>query len=116
MNDEAATEATDPNAEQAPAPETESGWMAFNERMVMLQFDQPYIGVNVPSHQPSTDPTGGVRATPILTGTLLVAPNGNGGVMLVLRMQVSEKDYALVQVKAENVLFCTHVNESRIIA
>lgn len=96
--------------------ERPSGWFAFNEKPVMLQLREPYIGVTY-AMQPSMDPSGGgVRAVPVLSGVLHVEPDGNGGVMLVIQMPTGNgNDYSLVALKPADVVFATHIHQSQII-
>jgi len=101
----------------AAVPMTElgaSGWSAFHERQVMLQLREPYLII---THGYEVDMTAdGARALPVLSGTLFVEPNGSGGVLLVLRRQLSDKDYLVVAVNPADVLYCTHIHRSAIVS
>jgi hypothetical protein len=109
MNDRA-EEQTGPSAGERP-----SGWFAFNEKPVMLQLRDPYIGCTY-QYSPAMDKEGGVRAVPILSGILHVEPNGNDGVMLVLKMPTGNgEDFALVAVAPSDIVYATHIHQSRIV-
>jgi hypothetical protein len=99
----------------AVAVERPSGWFNFNEKPVMLQFREPYIGVDYPAYRPTVK-DGGVVAAPVLNGILHVEPDGSGGVMLILERPTGHGgDTLLMAVKPADVVFCTHINESRIV-
>jgi hypothetical protein len=56
---------------------------------------------------------GGVKATQSLPGTLFVRPSGDGGFMLILRVDAEQEGvFAVIAVDADNILFCTHIVES----
>lgn len=101
-----------------PTNERPSGWFAFNNKPVMLQLEQEkaYIGCDY-SYGPSIDKeSGGVRAVPILSGVLHVEPDGSGGVMLIIEMPTGNgSDVALVAVKPKDVVYATHIHQSRIV-
>lgn len=103
-----------PDGEAVEVPET--GWIHFHERTVMLQLREPYIGVEYTgdSYRPSMA-DGGVKATPMLSGVLSVEPNGEGGVMLILRRYISGRDQLLWGGFPRDVLYCTHIEQSSII-
>jgi hypothetical protein len=108
----------DAATEIPPPGERPSGWFAFNERPVMLQLEQPYIGCDYTDHSygPAMDAEKNVRAVPLLTGILHVEPDGAGGVMLVLQMATGNgNDFALIAVKPKDILYCTHIHQSRIV-
>lgn len=90
-----------------------SGWSAFHEREVMLQLREPYLVITYSYNVDMTDE--GAKALPFLSGKLFVEPNGAGGVLLVLRRQLSESDYLVVAVNPGDVLYCTHIHRSTII-
>ena len=95
--------------------ERPSGWFAFNEKPVLLQFREPYFSVTYPAYEPQMK-EGGVVAVPVLNGILHVEPDGCGGVMLILERPTGHgSDTLLMAVKPADVVFCTHVHESRIV-
>jgi len=96
--------------------ERPSGWFAFNEKPVMLQLREPYIGVTY-AMQPSIDSSsGGVRAVPVLSGVLHVEPDGSGGVMLIIQMPTGNgSDFAMVALKPADVVYATHIHQSLIV-
>jgi hypothetical protein len=103
-------------AESSPTGDRPSGWFAFNEKPVMLQLVEPYIGCTF-AYQPTMSEDGsGVRATPVLSGVLYVEPDGNGGIMLAIRMQLEGSDFCLVAVNPKIIHYCTHLHQSRIVS
>jgi len=95
--------------------ERPSGYFAFNEKPAMLQLREPYIGCTY-AHIPAMNKEGGAIAVPVLSGVLHVEPDGAGGIMLVVEMPTgSGKDFALVAVSPRDVLYCTHIHQSRIV-
>lgn len=97
--------------------ERPSGWFAFNDKPVMVQLREPYIGCSY-GYAPSVDKeSGGVRAVPILSGVLHVEPDGNGGIMLVIQMPTGNgNDFCLVAFKPADVVYVTHIHQARIVS
>lgn len=103
-------------ATETPAGERPSGWFVFNEKPVMLQLREPYIGCTYEYAPAMAEDKSGVRAVPVLSGILHVEPNGNGGMMLVLKMPTGNgADFALVTVDPADVVYATHIHQSRIV-
>ena len=102
--------------EAAENGERPSGWFAFNDKPVMVQLREPYIGCSY-GYAPSVDKeSGGVRAVPILSGVLHVEQDGCGGIMLVIQMPTGNgQDYCLVAFKPADVVFATHIHQARIV-
>lgn len=101
----------------APHPRDRSGWSAFHEQECLVQLREPWIGVTM-NHRPVMAEDGsGVRATPVLTGMLLVEEGHiPGEMMLILRCAIPEsRDYTLITMHPRDVLYCTHVVQSRIV-
>lgn len=110
MSDEAQTEQGNERVGERP-----TGWFAFNEKPVMVQLREPYIGCTY-GYVPSMDQEGGVRAVPVLSGVLHVEPDGCGGVMLVVQQPTGNgSDFAMVALKPADVVYCTHIHQSRIV-
>src|SRR4029077_5594742 len=109
----AAETASDTIAPDEERPlERDTGWTFYHGKQVMLQLREPYVGLKYPSHTPEIAEGGGVRAVPILTGALFVAPGAKPGeVMLMLRYPVSERDMAVTTVHPDAIDYCTHVVE-----
>jgi hypothetical protein len=106
--------------EATPAPESESGWLIYHERPVMLQLRQPYIGVTYNAraadgvYRASMNAEGHVRASPILSGVLFVRQSGTpSGVLLILRVPIPEThDFTLIALHPDDVLYCTHIHQA----
>ena len=105
-------------AERQVTGERPSGWFAFQEKPVMIQLreGQPYLGVDYAYELMKDAESGGVKAVPVLSGVLHVEPDGDGGVMLVLQVPTRVgNDFALIYVRPADVLYCTHIHQSRIV-
>jgi hypothetical protein len=111
MSGEAQAEQVNENVGERP-----TGWFAFNEKPVMLQLREPYIGCTYAYQATQDESSGGVRAVPVLSGVLHVEPDGCGGVMLVVQMPTGHgSDFAMVALKPADVVYCTHIHQSRIV-
>jgi hypothetical protein len=91
------------------------GWLRYHGRPVMLQLKEPYYLVTY-GYEPDVTKEGGVKAVPFLRGMLSVEPAGDGGAILMMTVPVPKtNDTLLVAVQPKDVLYCTHINESRIV-
>lgn len=103
---------SDPNEAPKGPPESQSpiGWFVFNNRDVMLQLKEPYIGVTY-GYMPSKNKEGGVLASPVLSGRLFVMLGDEIRVMLVIRCPIpNSEDFAIISVQPEDVLHCTTID------
>jgi hypothetical protein len=91
------------------------GWLRYHGRPVMLQLKEPYYLVTY-GYEPDMAKEGGVKAVPFLRGMLSVEPAGDGGAILMMTVPVpNTSDTLLVSVHPKDVLYCTHINQSRIV-
>jgi hypothetical protein len=120
MNTDTTPAEAPPEEDIAPKPAPRArdavGWQLFHGKMVMLQFREPYIGVDFrgDTYQPSMSRDGaGVAAIPIFAGVLSVEYTLEG-IVLIVRRRISERESCVIAVSPADVLYCTHIQRSLI--
>ena len=100
------------------APRDPVGWAHFHGKMVMLQFREPYIGVDYRGdiYQPTMAKDGvGVAAIPLFIGILYVEHTLEG-ILLIVRRPIAEREACVIAVRPDDVLYCTHIQRSSLVS
>jgi hypothetical protein len=110
---------SDQNEQEESRTQQIVGWLRYQGKPVMLQLREPYFGVTY-QYVPDQAPGGGARAIPFLRGIFTVEPNGTGGMVFIVHMPIGDsKDVAVIALRPEDVLYCTHIEraeQDRIVA
>lgn len=96
----------------------ESGWLVFDQQVVVLQLAEPYVGIAYPA-EVMVDEEGKLIRTSLLRGILRVAPS-EAGILLILQVvDPKEGTISFITVHPKDVAHCTHVErieQPRIVA